>query len=156
ALTEFFANLLTYYVYDIEGDQFDSRGMLINLIQEDWNVFAEDMINSERADKLLEDIMTSWSDDDSGQPSIQAHDYYTRGKWYHDTLADTWDEFSQQVKEDPNCVLLFRGDVDFHSFLIHEEILGNITVELPAGIVLYRARLGYVRGSEGNYLPFSG
>jgi len=156
ALTELFANLLTYYVYDIEGDPFDSRGMLICMIQEDWEVFAADMIDSGRADKLLEDIMESWSDDDSGQPPVQANAYYTRGKWYHDTLADTWDEFSQQVKEEPNCELLFHGDVDFHSFLIHEEILGNITVELPAGTLLYRARLGYDREAEGDYRPFSG
>jgi len=128
------------------------------MIQGDWEVFTEDMFDSGRAGTLLEEIMESQWDDDSGLPPVRAHDLYLRKvkKWYHDTLDDTWEEFSQQVKEDPNCELLFRGDVDFHDFLIHEEILGNRTERVPAGTIFYRARLGYIRGTDNNHCPFSG
>ena len=156
-LTHLFENLLSYYEYD-EGHPLDTGDLLIWMIQDDWEVFTDDMFNSKRAADLLDEIMESQWDDDSGLPPVRANDVYIRKvrKWSHDTLDESWEEFSRQVKEDPNCELIFGGDADFHDFLIREQILGNRTLDLPAGTILYRARLGYIRGTDNDHHPFSG
>jgi len=74
--------------------------------------------------------------------------------WSRDTLGDIWEQFAKEVKADPNHPLQFR-DADFHEFLIQEDLLGRRTVRMPAGTVLYRARLGFAKGSDEGQ-PYSG
>jgi hypothetical protein len=101
--------------------------------------------------------MESGWDDDSGEPLVGATDPYVRvtAKWSHDTLADIWETFSEQVKRDPAHQLEFR-DPEFHDFLINEDLLGRVTARLPPGTLLYRARLGFIPGADGVARPYSG
>jgi len=72
----------------------------------------------------------------------------------HDTLEAIWEQFVDEVKSDPARPLKFR-DANFDEFLIREDLLGRRTVRVPAGTVLYRSRLGFVQGPNGD-TPYSG
>jgi RES domain-containing protein len=128
---------------------------IIDLVQEDWEVFSERLIETACAGRLLEAIMHSGWDDDSGDPPLGASDLYVahHRRWSHDTLDDIWQQFADEVKSDPNKPLKFR-DGDFSKFLI-EELIGRRTVQVPAGTILYRARPGFVQGPDGKE-PFRG
>ena len=129
---------------------------IIDLVQHDWEVFSERLIKTGDVGRLLEAIMHSGWDDDSGEPPLGASDHYVarHRHWSHDTLEEIWQEFADEVKSDPTHPLKFR-DADFDAFFIHEDLTGNRTVGIPAGTVLYRARLGFVRGSNGDE-PYHG
>lgn len=66
---------------------------IIDLIQEDWDVFSECLlIKIDSARRLLEAIIHSGWDDDSGEPLLGASDLYVAShrRWSHDTLEDIW------------------------------------------------------------------
>jgi hypothetical protein len=83
----------------------------------------------------------------TGEPRLSAYDHYVDSPWYHETLDQIWEEFAYEVKQDPTRPLQFK-DADFDDFLIREELLGRRTVPLPAGNILYCARLGFVGDPE--------
>jgi len=151
-----FANLLSYYT-PLEDPYLESGGTLIELIQWDWEVFRDDLVESGRAGALLESIMhTDW-DDDSGEFPLSAIDSYIprSRRWYHDTLADIWDRFCEQVIENPTDDLQLC-DSGFHEFVLNEDLLGRTTIYLSAGTTLYRARLGFTIGPDNHPQPYSG
>lgn len=129
---------------------------IIDLVQEEWAVFSERLLESDGAGLLLEAIMHSGWDDDSGEPLLDASDPYVarHRRWSHDTLEDIWQQFADEVKSDPTRPLKFH-DTDSDEYLIHEELMGRRTVRVPAGTVLYRARLGFVRDPDGDK-PYGG
>jgi RES domain len=129
---------------------------IIELVQGDWEVFSDRLCGIDREGRLLEAIMESGWDDDSGQPRLGASNPYVRKQdhWSHDTLEEIWQEFAERVKSDPTQPLEFRGG-DFDGFLMDEELPGRRTVSYPADTLLYRARLGFVRGSDRDE-PYSG
>src|SRR2546430_4173356 len=68
ALSHPFKNLMKLYV---PSD--DPRGeMLVDLIQGDYEIFEEDLHTSGKAARLLEDIMRTGWDDDSGEFPVDA------------------------------------------------------------------------------------
>lgn len=150
-----FDNLLSFY-QPAAGPPMELGTAIIDLIQEDWNVFSERLLETNSAGRLLEAIMHSGWDDDSGKPLLGASDPYVARyrHWSHDTLEDIWEQFADEVKSDPTRPLKFRG-ADFDEFFFHEELIGRRTVRVPAGAVLYRARLGFVRTPDGDE-PYSG
>ncbi len=129
---------------------------IVHLIQQDWEVFSERLIQSDRTGALLEAIMHSGWDDDDGVPPLGASDPYVarHRRWTHDTLDEAWEEFAKQVMADPSHKLEFR-DPDFDSFLLHEDLVGGRTVLVQPGQAFYRARLGAVREPDG-VQPYSG
>jgi hypothetical protein len=138
-----------------EGPPMESGEPIVMLIQDHWQVFSDDLVTSNREGALLEAIMDSGWDDDSGEPRLSAYDHYVDSPWYHETLDQIWEEFAYEVKRDPSRPLRIRGP-GFDDFLFDEELLNRRTVQLPAGTVLYRARLGFARDPEGGAKPFSG
>jgi hypothetical protein len=150
-----FENLMTFYK-SAEGSPLESGDPLIQLIQGDWELFDERIVESGKADILFESIMHSGWDDDGGPPT-GPWEHYVRAsdRWSHDTLADVWEEFSERVKKEPAHELLFR-DATFHDFLINEDLLGRMTEHLPPATVLYRARLGFISGTDAVAHPHSG
>jgi len=134
----------------------DHGTAIIDLVQGDWEVFSERLLETDGAGRLLEAIMHSGWDDDSGEPLLGAFDPYVarHRRSSHDTLEDIWQQFADEVKSDPTRPIKFHDD-DFDAFLIHEDLVGNRTVRLPAGNVFYRARLGFVKGPDGDQ-PYRG
>lgn len=150
-----FRNLLSYYQV-AEGRPMDRGDCIIDLIQGHWEVFSDSLYESGRAGKLLEAIMLTGWDDDDGEPPLGASDEYVacQDHWRHDSLENIWEQYCRDVKNEPTLPLQFR-DKFFDEFLIHEELLGNRTEQIPAGSVFYRARLGYVKGPDGE-CPYQG
>ncbi|TKS58978.1 MAG: hypothetical protein EWM72_02630 [Nitrospira sp.] len=140
-----FENLLSSYQL-AEGPPLEHGTAIIDLVQQDWEVFSERLFDSNSAGRLLESIMHSGWDDDSGEPLLGASDPYVarHRRWSYDTLEDIWQQFADEVKSDPSRPIEFR-DADFDAFLIHEELKGRRTVQVPEGTILYRARLGFER-----------
>lgn len=130
---------------------------ILDLVQENWGVFSDSLYESGRAGKLLEAIMLTGWDDDDGVPPLSASDTYVacQNHWSSDPLENIWEQYSLDVKGDPTLPLQFRDEF-FDKFLIHEEILGNRTEQILAGAVFYRARLGYVKKSDGEEGPYRG
>jgi hypothetical protein len=145
-LYEPFRNLISSYK-PAEGPPMESGEPIVMLIQDHWEVFSDDPVASNREGALLEAIMDSGWDDDSGEPRLSAYDPYVDSPWYHETLDQIWEDFAYEVKRDPTRPLHFK-DADFDDFLIREELLGRRTVPLPAGTILYRARPGFAGDPE--------
>lgn len=76
---------------------------LLTLVQEDWDVFSERLIEAGMADTLLEELANFNWDDDSGEPQFSTTDLYThRVSWSHDTLEDILENVIHQLGEDPD------------------------------------------------------
>ena len=145
-LYEPFHNLISSYE-PADGPPMERGTPIVMLIQGDWGVFSERLVDLDREGPLLEATMEAGWDDDSGEPLLSAYDPYVDSHWYHETLDEIWEEFAYEVKRDPTRPLQFR-DADFDDFLIREDLIGRRTVQLPPGTILYRARLGFARDSE--------
>jgi RES domain len=147
--------LSTYQPAD--GSMFEPGTPIVMLIQDDWEVFSERLIERDGADALLESIMhTGWDDDDGTWPLGANDPYVGRDRvWSHTTLAEIWEQFAEEVRASPDHILEFRG-ADFDAFLIHEELTGRRTSREPAGRVFYRARPGFRPGTEKSPEPYSG
>jgi len=144
ALYDPFHNLMELYV----PSDAPYGEMLIDLIQSDHEVFGEDLYTSDKAARLLEDIMRTGWDDDSGEAPVDAHElYYRRSSlWYHTTMAEAWEEFCDQVKENP------EHEPDLPE-LLHDD-LARMEVELTKGTILYRTRVGFRSKEGGEIKPF--
>lgn len=147
-LYDAFDNLISAYQL-VEDSSLEVGGAILDLIQDDWEVFSEKLIENDRAGSLLEAIMISGWDDDSGDPILGAYDLYVarHNHWTHDKLEDVWEEFAYEVKSNPNNELEFH-DTLFSEFLI-EELIGTRTIRYPAATILHRARLGFTMNADG-------
>ena len=156
ALYEPFHNLISSYKR-AEVPPFEYGTPIVDLIQDDWEVFSERLVERGGDRALIESILGSGWDDDDGEPPLDASDLYVarHRTWSHDTLADIWKEFAERVKEDPSRELEFRYP-EFNEFLVHEDLLGRRTVPEPVGKVYYRARPGFVKTEDGRLEPHSG
>ena len=156
ALYEPFHNLISSYKL-AEGPPLEYGTPIVDLIQDDWEVFSERLVERDGTGALLEGILHSGWDDDDGEPPLGASDPYVarHRTWSHDTLADIWEGFVERVKEDPMHKLEFR-DPEFDDFLVGEDLLGCRTGCEPVGTVFYRARPGFVKTEEGRLEPHSG
>jgi hypothetical protein len=154
-LYDAFANLLSAY-RPVEDPLLDVGTAILDLIQDDWEVFSERLIDNGRAGLLLEGIMRSGWDDDSGEPVLSASDPYVahHSHWTHDTLEEIWEQFAEEVLSDPTRELKFH-DAEFHEFLMREEIMGSRIRIYEEGTTLYRARRGFIRGVDG-LKPYQG
>ena len=152
SLAGLFEPLLLNYRYlgpDTLHDYEDPTGVgefLIDLVQE-WGIFTDEIFCSGAAADLLEEIANAHWDDDSGEPRFDQHDLYTErpSKW-HSTMAFNWDDFSDQVKSNPEISAplpeMFAEDAWRFSGVV------------PIDSVLYRARLGFEQEQYGKKSPW--
>lgn len=147
-LYDSFHNLISSYTPADEFYPTQSGRPIVELIQDDWNVFSDRLTAQEREGLILEAIMESGWDDDSGELPVTASDFYVDFPWTHETLAEIWEYFAEDVKQNPERPLKFRDKL-FDEFLIKEEIFGRRIVSLSTDSVLYRARPGYKYAQDG-------
>jgi RES domain-containing protein len=122
---------------------------LLDLVQEDWDVFGDRLIQTDRAYDLLEDIVNSDWDDDDGESPLDAHELYTRNEsLFHDSLSEKWAEFREQVIKDPTL------KPDFHE--LFGEDLARAETELKQGAVLYHARPGFAVDENDRPVAYAG
>lgn len=141
-----FDNLLSMYVV---AESFESGESLISLIQWHWQVFDEDVLDEDAQADLLEEIANADWDDDDGEPQLDARELYQPlGGSLHYTHRDRWEEFCDQVRENPEERLPFK---DYFA-----EDFAQLAVTLPTGTTFFRARRGFNPGEYGERQPFQG
>ncbi len=142
----YFYNLLS--MYEI-ADSFESGERLIALIQEEWQVFDEDALNEDQRAELLEEIVNADWDDDDGEDPVDAQELYQPvGGVLHMTHRDRWDQYCSDVRENPNEAL------PLDEFLTED--LAKLSVILPIGTRLHRARPGFKSGEYGEREAYKG
>lgn len=178
-LSGYFDNLLSMYV---EAESFESGESLIRLIQWHWQVFDEDVLGEDAQTALLEEIANSDWDDDDGEAPLNAHDLYQPlGTQYRYTHRDRWEEFCSEVRDNPEKLprwirSLSTALTSFEAFFRHikkfvlrhaatlraplpfedyfAEDFAQLSVTLPAGTRLFRARPGFSPGECGERRPY--
>lgn len=152
-LYEPFRNLMQLYIPKGEAflvpDLSPDGEPLLDLIQGDYDVFGDDLVSSNAAARLLEDVMHSGWDDDSGENLVNAHGLYVRysDEWGQTTRAEQWEDYCAEVKEHP------RRRPRLHPLFSEE--LGRQEVEVPRGTVFFRSRLGFERADD-EAQPYTG
>jgi RES domain-containing protein len=123
-------------------DVVEAGDLLHQLIQDDWEVFSEELLVRDSAMDLLEAILnarytnTEWA---SRQREVQEHTfdklelYTSRKNPVNYTMADAWEEHRQEVID--------SGVVE--PFGMTPEALGRAESTLATGTIIYRARNGY-------------
>jgi hypothetical protein len=129
----------------------DSTDRLIDLVQMEWDVFSERLFGDvgKRAILLFNDLLATGWEKDEGEPLASGEDYCSsRPSPYHDTPAETWLEFTERVKADP------EEAADLPEAF--SEDVARAEATLPEGAVLWRVRPGFtVREWDGYRLPYS-
>ena len=110
---------------------------LDRLLQDDWNVFSDKLVDSGNAGLLLASIANFHWDDESGEPPVDAYELYTREKsLWHSSLAEKWSDFCSDVRTDALTPLDLGVPLD--------EDLDRCATEVEAETIYWRARIGFV------------
>lgn len=141
-LYEPFRNLMQLYAPSDEAN----GEMLIDTIQGDYEVFEDGLYCSHGAAGLLEDILATGWDDDSGESPARAHELYRRS-WTGPTMLEEWNEYCADVKEHPDK----RPDLP----AMFDNEVGRQEADVRQGTILYRARLGFNKTGE-TIAPYAG
>jgi hypothetical protein len=155
-LFPFFENLISIYSPLVAGKTIDDLedplhvgDPLLWLVQEDWQVF-NDRNPENNSGRLLDEIVNSTWDDDSGESPISWNELYTRRvSLWHSSRAERWDDFCDEVKDKPDLKPTFDD--------ILGEDLSRQEANLNAGTTIYRARPGWAPcDRNGNKQPWQG
>lgn len=141
-----FDSLLSIYVV---AESFESGESLISLIQWRWQVFDEDVLDEDAQVDLLEEIVNAGWDDDDGELPLNARELYQPlGGSLHYTYRDRWEEYCDQVRQNP------EERLPFEDYLAED--FTQLAVTLPTGTTFFRARRGFNPGEYGQRQPFQG
>jgi RES domain-containing protein len=146
-LAAFIHNMLSMYRVP-DDSRLGAGSPLLQLVQGDWQVFNEDLLDEDGQAELLEEIANCDWDDDDGDPMLDASEAYVVGGTFHTSHAEAWSDFADKVREKAGEPL------PFHEYF--EENFNLAAVTLPAGILLYRARPGCNVGKYGEHSPYRG
>jgi hypothetical protein len=156
ALSHYFKNMLSTYrpllggeTIDDDEDPLDVGDPLLWLLQEDWEVF-DDNLDRDQSGSLLEEIVNSTWDDDSGESPVSWNELYTRRvSLWHSSRAERWHNFCDEVKENPDPKPTFEE--------IPGEDLWSQETTLRGGTIIHRARPGWASTDEkGKKQPYHG
>lgn len=150
-LSKYFQNMTTMYSPVSSDntilqlvDPVDAGEFLDDLIQEDWEVFSDRLFVREREMDLLEAILNAryteaeWRSREREEFPFDPAELYTSRQNPGDfRLVDAWDEHKERL-------LVAKGRAA--AFAIGREDFERISVTLPPGTVLYRARVGFIAG----------
>jgi RES domain-containing protein len=142
-----FRNMMQLYE---PADNWDDGETLVQLMEDDWQPFAEELLGTDAVSRLLSGILASRWEKDSGDDEVDVYDLYVRvgdnATNPRESLAERWDEFAAEVLEDPSA---------------EPPIPDTFTDDLPtetlrAGTRLYRVRPAWRPDSDGARLPWTG
>lgn len=130
---------------------------LSTLIQEQWGIFSERLIESGRQDDLLREIYTTNCREEEILDAPDVRDLWTDRNWLHMTLLDRWHELAEDLKH-PELVRPIAPDLpppDAAEIDIAADPLDwfaedadRSSIILPTASQIFRVRLGY---REQNY-----
>jgi RES domain-containing protein len=116
------------------------------MLQDDWQVFSDKVTVLENEKDLLDAIMSSGWEKDSGTDPIDVYGLFTRrDSFYRSSPFEKWQEFCEQVRQDPDSAL------PFSEFFTEE--LARLTETVAPSTMLYRSRRGY-NIEEDSMVPY--
>jgi hypothetical protein len=137
--------------YIDEDDLYGIGNPLTELLNGDWEIFSDKLIDAWGEDKLIDDIINSTR---KPKDSID-----TGGLWVPKDQAFTyslpeerWDEFAHYIKRERRFVLSLPKYKDPSRWLQHRLLIAEFT--MPEGSHLFRARRGYKSNEKGKKCPF--
>jgi hypothetical protein len=140
-LSAFFTNVAAAYREDNT-----TTDRLIDLVQQEWGVFSERLFGEEgeRAIPLFDHILAVGWEKDSGERLASGADYCSsRPSPYQDTLAESWLEFTERVKANP--------DEPANLPAIFSEDLARTEATFTEGAILWRVRPGFIVREEDGH-----
>jgi RES domain-containing protein len=119
------------------------------LLDEDWGVFGEAVIDRGKEGDLLQAILAAGWDDDSGDAYPDRTGLFTRRSfWLHQTPAEEWEEFSSRVRAD--------GSIEPQLPPALEEDIFGVELEVQRGTAYFRARKGFDTDPYGRKVSYCG
>ena len=147
-LSHLFENLLAMYHEPVPGDNignleepWSAGAPLIKLIQRHWDVFSDRAFESGEAANLLDEIAESEWDPDGGVFARESGDLVV-ARINISTMAEQWVDYCFEVMSDP-----WR---EIASHELPDSLFNDAADSIPEGTILYRARLGYLPGNDGD------
>jgi len=124
---------------------------LASLIQDQWDIFSERLVASERHHDLLEEIFTANCMEEEILDAPAVRDLWTDLDWLHTSLLDRWHELADELKHPEQHKPIAPGLIPTADDLAtandtlewFAEDVDRSCVTLPAGSPIFRVRLGY-------------
>ncbi|MGA3317009.1 MAG: RES domain-containing protein [Candidatus Korobacteraceae bacterium] len=144
-----------------DAEALDYGQPLADLIQEQWEIFDERLVEHDRHHDLLDDIFTANRGNDELVLAPAVRDLWTDHNWLHRSLLDHWHELVDELKnpEEHHAIApdLQPSEEDVATAVDtlqwFEEDIERTIITLPAGSRIFRARLGY-RERDYRIVPF--
>ncbi len=141
----------------MNSDAIDVGEPLPRAIQEDWGlIFSDVRLDDVQQSKLLDAIRRGDGHFDHKNPPILSEDLWVSKdkRFFHVSENVLWEEFCYHIKHDRRFIIKTTGGfdpiADPRDWLPH--YLAEIETTLPAGVLMYRARLN-PRGQCDGPLP---
>lgn len=158
SLTDLFDPVIDLYeplekgIHHFDDDNPSDFGdSLVQLINDDWQTFSDELIESGPVGQLLEDIVNATREP---KESID-----TSGLWISKDRAftsslpdDRWEEFSDYIKRERRFILSLPEYDDPREWLQHRFLLSEFTKQ--SGFCIFRARMGCKGNEKGEKIPF--
>ncbi len=151
-----FEPLLEYYeismygehYLDSDSDPFDRGESLGFLLQQDWEMFSNELDGTDGCNKLIGEIFDN---------EIDVYDIWCTvdDSFFNDVDADkiAWDQFILYIKNKRRFLLDFK-EAGIEELIEHLSIvLEDIEIDIPKGTTIFRSRIGGIQ-IEGEILPF--
>jgi len=120
---------------------------LEHLLQEDWDLFSDALIDSGQVLDLIHAIDISGWEKDSGEDLIDTNELYIRPRnLYQLTPNEAWDQFRNEVRGNPDA------DPDLR-FAVEDDLFRG-EKRIPKGTELFRARPGCHSDDSGINKPY--
>ncbi|WP_289142359.1 RES domain-containing protein [uncultured Brevibacillus sp.] len=149
-LTEHFEKLMGYYEFiapgehyipEIHSDPTEYGEMLINLINEDWDIFSREIEGSGTDGCLLFDILSS-NTSDINLDSTALYSRITDAFSFSHPLEDWegyWENFKKELKHNNRFFPQFKSEVFDETF---NDVINRRKMYIAKNFKVYRARMG--------------
>ncbi|MFZ3577856.1 RES family NAD+ phosphorylase [Virgibacillus sp. DJP39] len=144
-LAQYYATTEPYQHFhpEIHGDPSDFGDSLITLINEDWEIFSDEIVGTGTDEKLLFDILNFGARDPIDV--YEKHELYSRMTsdftFVHplENWNEHWNEFKQNLKHKNRFFPMKQSD-RFMEYI--KLVIGAKSIDLDKGSVIYRSRSG--------------
>lgn len=129
-------------------DAWDQGEPLYQALDGGCHVFSELLSGTEEAARLLQAILESGWDDDSGEPFPDACELVVaRRSWVHQTPAESWRDFSYAILHDESLDHYIPESVDEDIHILKRKLSKD---------TLFRAQRGFATDQFGRKVPYTG
>ncbi len=134
-----------------DADVLEVGAPLATLIDEQWGIFSERLVERDKHHDLLNDIFKANCKGEKILDAPAVHDLWTDRDWLRTTLLDRWYELADDLKDpehhSPIAPDLQPTEEDLATamdpLVWFEEDVDRASVTIPAGTGIFRVRLGY-------------